>query len=49
VDPRFRLLLQAKNSLEQLAQENLIGHARTHAAGVNELAVIGVVAQQQRS
>ena len=29
--------------------ENLDGHSRAHAAGVDELAVIGVVAEQQRA
>ena len=29
--------------------KNLVRHARAHAAGIDELAVIGVVAQQQRA
>ena len=48
-DAQRRLL--AGERLKAAAQigENLVGHSCAHAAGIDELAVVGVVAEQQRA
>jgi hypothetical protein len=42
-------VLRAIGSKRRQIGEHLDGHPRAHTAGIDELAVIGVVAQQQRS
>ena len=45
---RRRLAGQRVEAAPQIG-ENLDGHSRAHAAGIDELAVVGVVAKQQRA